>query len=151
MADAAGNAYVTGYTASPQASFPATGGPDLTFNGGVDAFVAKVAAGGALSYAGYIGGNNDDSGTGLALDTKGNAIVTGVTYSTEASFPATQGADASFNGVADAFVAKVSGAGGALVYSGYVGGDDGRDAHAACLPARVSVEERARAGAELAG
>ena len=32
--DAAGSAYVTGYTASDQTTFPVTVGPDLTFNGG---------------------------------------------------------------------------------------------------------------------
>ncbi len=41
--DGAGNAYVTGYTDSDQATFPVIGGPDLTYNGGgYDAFVAKV-------------------------------------------------------------------------------------------------------------
>ena len=42
--DASGNAYVTGYTTS--SDFPAVVGPDLSYNGGVDAFVAKVGAGG---------------------------------------------------------------------------------------------------------
>ena len=42
--DADGNAYVVGVTASNEATFPATRGPDLTYNGGDnDAFVAKVA------------------------------------------------------------------------------------------------------------
>jgi hypothetical protein len=55
--DAAGNAYVTGGTNSNQASFPVIVGPDLTLNGYRDAFVAKVnAAGTALDYCGYIGG-----------------------------------------------------------------------------------------------
>ena len=31
--DGAGNAYVTGFTDSTEASFPVTVGPDLTFNG----------------------------------------------------------------------------------------------------------------------
>ena len=59
--DSSGNAYVTGYTASTEATFPVTVGPDLTFNGGSDAFVAKVnAAGTALVYCGYIGGSGGD-------------------------------------------------------------------------------------------
>jgi hypothetical protein len=41
--DNTGNAYVTGYTASTQDSFPVIGGPDLTFNGRTDAFVAKIS------------------------------------------------------------------------------------------------------------
>ena len=40
--DGPGNAYVTGYTTSTEASFPEVVGPDLTSNGGLDAFVAKV-------------------------------------------------------------------------------------------------------------
>ena len=111
--DGAGNAYITGFTLSTEASFPATVGPDLTFNGGVfDAFVAKVNPGGtALVYAGYIGGAGgvgNENGLGIAVDGAGNAYVTGFTRSTEASFPVTVGPDLTFNGGGDAFVAKVA-------------------------------------------
>src|SRR3989449_273016 len=64
-----------------------------------------------LLYAGYIGGTNVDYGFGIAVDTAGNAYVTGYTTSTEASFPVTVGSDLTFNGVQDAFVAKVNAAG----------------------------------------
>ena len=126
--DGAGNAYVTGYTDSTEASFPATAGPDLTFNGGSsDVFVAKVNPGGtALVYAGYIGGADSDLGFGIAVDNSGNAYVSGSTKSTEASFPATVGPDLTFNARvfrgSDAFVAKVNPGGTALVYAGYIGG-----------------------------
>ena len=76
--DGAGNAYVTGYTTPTEATFPVTVGPDLTFNGGADAFVAKVNADRhGLVYAGYIGGSGDDCGYGIAVDGAGNAYVTG--------------------------------------------------------------------------
>ncbi len=89
--DGAGNAYVTGSTTSDQATFPVTGGPDLTFNGYYDAFVAKVnPAGTALLYAGYIGGAGDDEGYGIAVDGAGNAYVTGYTDSDQATFPVTR-------------------------------------------------------------
>ena len=111
--DEKGNAYVTGVTDSTEASFPVKVGPDLTFNGGGDAFVAKVhASGTALVYAGYLGGDDGDRGSGIAVDKKGNAYVTGQTSSSEASFPVKRGPDLTFNGgdldVVDAFVAKVS-------------------------------------------
>ena len=78
--DEAGNAYVTGFTDSTEASFPVTVGPDLTFNGFFDAFVAKVNPGGtALVYAGYIGGTGSDVGGGIAVDGAGNAYITGST------------------------------------------------------------------------
>ena len=122
--DGAGNAYITGFTDSTEASFPVTVGPDLTFNGGsFDAFVAKVSPGGtALVYAGYIGGTGLDAGQGIAVDKAGNAYVTGETGSAEASFPVTVGPDLTFNGLSDAFVAKVNPGGTALVYAGYIGG-----------------------------
>ena len=97
--DSSGNAYVTGYTNSTEATFPVTVGPDLTFNGGGDAFVAKVnAAGTALVYCGYIGGSGDDYGYGIAVDSSGNAYVTGFTKSNEATFPVTVGPDLTYNG-----------------------------------------------------
>jgi hypothetical protein len=129
--DGLGNAYVTGQTESSEATFPVTVGPDLTFNGGApvgnDAFVAKVnAAGTGLDYAGYIGGSGDDAGQGIAVDSLGNAYVTGVTSSSEATFPVTVGPDLTYNGSdvigGDAFVAKVNAAGTGLDYAGYIGG-----------------------------
>src|SRR5439155_1210859 len=92
-----------------EATFPVTVGPDLTFNGGDDAFVAKVrAVGTALDYAGDIGGSRKNEGLDIAVDAAGNAYFTGITNSTEATFPVTGGPDLTFNGVHDAFVAKVS-------------------------------------------
>jgi len=121
--DMAGNAYVTGYTYSTEASFPVTVGPDLTHNGQSDAFVVKVnASGTALVYAGYIGGSDYDYAYGIAVDAAGNAYVTGHTASTQGSFPVSVGPDLTHNGYTDAFVAKVSASGTALVYAGYIGG-----------------------------
>ncbi len=123
--DSSRNAYVTGHTFSTQATFPETVGPDLTSNGLSDAFVAKVnAAGTALLYCGYIGGSNDDQGNGIAVDSSGNAYVTGFTASTQATFPVTVGPDLTSNGFDDGFVAKVNAAGTALLYCGYIGGSD---------------------------
>jgi hypothetical protein len=121
--DSAGNAYVTGYTSSTEATFPVNVGPDLTHNGTKDAFVAKVnALGTELSYCGYIGGSGEERGNGIAVDSAGNAYVTGYTYSTEATFPVTLGPDLTLNGSNDAFVAKVKSSGTALSYCGYIGG-----------------------------
>jgi hypothetical protein len=73
-------------------------------------------------YCGYIGGTEDDSGYGIAVDAAGNAYVTGGTMSTEASFPVVAGPDLGWNGNTDAFVAKVIGNGTTLRYCGYIGG-----------------------------
>ena len=124
--DGAGNAYVTGYTTSTEDTFPLAVGPDLTYNGGYDAFVAKVNADGtALVYCGYIGGSSSDYGYGIAVDASGHAYVTGNTFSAEDTFPVLVGPDLTHNGGRDAFVAKVNADGTALVYCGYIGGEGG--------------------------
>jgi hypothetical protein len=123
--DNAGNAYVTGFTNSTEASFPVAVGPDLSFNGNTgDVFVAKVnVSGTGLVYCGYVGGIGVDDGGDIAVDESGNAYVVGTTGSNEASFPVSVGPDLSYNGeISDAFVAKVNAAGSALLYCGYIGG-----------------------------
>lgn len=132
--DGSGNTYITGHTSSSEASFPVAGGPDLTFNGDGDAFVAKVSTDGAfLVYTGYIGGSGNDFGQGIAVDELGNTYITGYTSSSETSFPVLGGPDLTFNGAngaSDAFVTKVTSNGASFVYSGYIGGsgsDSGAD------------------------
>jgi Beta-propeller repeat len=123
--DDAGNAYVTGFTESAEDTFPVTGGPDLTYNDEMDAFVAKVApTGESLVYAGYIGGQHLDTGYDIDVDAGENAYVTGATTSGAATFPERVGPDLTFNGVSDAFVAKVEPTGETLLYAGYIGGSN---------------------------
>lgn len=115
--DSTRKAYIVGSTRSH--NFPVVGGPDLTYNGSEDAFVAKVDETG-LIYAGYIGGAGEDRGFGIVLDDVGNVYVTGRTYSTD--FPALGGWDSTYHGNGDAFIAKV-GAGDATLESAmYLGG-----------------------------
>src|SRR5262249_30731285 len=120
--DGAGNAYVTGNTDS--SDFPTTPGAFQPGPGGSfgDAFVAKLsAAGDALVYSTYLGGSDADTGDGIAVDGAGNAYITGSTDSSD--FPATPGAfQAGLRGFSDAYVAKLSAAGDALVYATYLGG-----------------------------
>ncbi|MBI3911127.1 MAG: SBBP repeat-containing protein [Armatimonadetes bacterium] len=131
-----GNAYITGVTSSTEVTFPATVGPDLTHNGFSDAFIARVnAPGTGLDYCGYIGGNGIDVGSGIAVDSDGNAYVAGRTTSTEATFPVAIGPDLTFNGEYDAFVAKVNPTGTGLDYCGYIGGANYDAAHGIAVDA----------------
>ena len=93
--DAAGSAYVTGYTYSP--SFPTTPGAyDSSPNGNADVFVTKLDAAGALAYSTYLGGAGSEFGNGIAVDQAGSAYITGDTSSND--FPTTAGAyDTTFN------------------------------------------------------
>ena len=120
--DAAGQAYVTGYTGS--LDFPVAGHPVQAHPRGEDAFVAKLnAAGSTLVYATYLGGSGGDSGEGLAVDTAGQAYVTGSTGSLD--FPVAGHPVQAHPRGEDAFVAKLNAAGSALVYATYLGGSGG--------------------------
>ena len=119
--DSAGNAYVTGQTAS--IDFPTMNPLQPSYGGNGDAFVAKLNANGsALVYSTYIGGSGGDVGFGIAVDSGGNAYVTGYTESTD--FPTTNPLQPTSGGNGDAFVAKLNPNGSALVYSTYLGGSN---------------------------
>src|ERR1035438_5290087 len=121
--DQLGNVYVTGFNAGSAATF--TGHPaTLTAaqgGGGTEVFVVKMNSTGALVYDVVFGGGHTDVGGGIAVDSSGNAYVTGFTSSP--NFPITaSAAQNTNNGLFNAFVAKVNTAGTALVYSTYLGG-----------------------------
>jgi len=148
--DAAGNCYFTGYARS--GSFPTTLGAFQTSYGrpdGYNAIVAKLnTQGNALVYSTFLKGDTPfpttepktNLGKAIAIDTQGNAYITGYTNATD--FPTTLGAYqpaiATYPTLPnylptydDAFVAKLNPSGTALVYSTYLGagsnGDDGKD------------------------
>ena len=125
--DGSGNAYVTGYTASPD--FPVVNPFQAQYAGPAgysDAFVAKLnSAGSVLLYSTFLGGDGDDVGNGIAVDGEGFAYVTGETHSTNFpvanAFQATKGGIQSTN-TRTAFLTKLAPSGNSLVYSSYHGG-----------------------------
>jgi hypothetical protein len=120
--DSAGQAYVVGRTLSTD--FPTTTLTlDGTFNSGYDVFVTKLnATGDTLLYGTYLGGSSSDESSDIAVDSAGNAYVTGYTRSSD--FPTPNALYGTLNGVSDIFVAKLNAAGNALLYSTYLGGSD---------------------------
>jgi hypothetical protein len=120
--DSSGNAFVAGETLST--TFPGVNSKSIqpTSGGGGDGFVAELNAGGtALVYSTYLGGGGTDLALGIALDSIGNAYVTGYTSST--NFPVSSAPfQAASGGGYDGFVAKLNPGGTTLVYSTYLGG-----------------------------
>jgi hypothetical protein len=122
--DAAGNAYIAGDTRSPD--FPLANPLQPRIAGAADVFVAKLSADGStLLYSTYFGGGGGERGLGIAVDSDGNAHVTGYTNST--NFPTANALQAAFaGGNADAFVLKLNATGSAAIYSTYLGGGNDR-------------------------
>lgn len=125
--NAAGEAFITGYTRSP--NFPATAGSVSTSFGGVyDAFVTKLdAAGSSLVYSTFIGGSATDQARAISINGAGEAFVTG--YAASANFPVTAGAFSTTKSATsfDLFALRLNAGGSALLYSTFIGGSSGEE------------------------
>ncbi len=125
--DSSGCVYVTGQTSSTD--FPTTAGALQPSPGsGVNVFVAKLnPTGSELIYSTYLGGGlGNQKGNAIAVDSIGNAYLTGRT--TAPDFPTTPSAlIRELRGFEDAFVTKLDPTGSSLVYSTLLGGDSNTD------------------------
>jgi uncharacterized repeat protein (TIGR01451 family) len=130
--DASANIYLAGSTTSadfPLTPQPATNPPPTAFQstlrGAADVFVTKLnAAGSAIAFSTYIGGDGIDTSAGVAVDSGFNVIVAGTTASS--NFPTTGTSafqSARTNANAHAFVSKLDATGHTLVYSTYLSGN----------------------------
>jgi uncharacterized protein (TIGR03437 family) len=175
--DAAGNAYVAGFTLSTafpvtsdaqQKTFAGLGGqgfdtggppPEGTLNFG-DAFITKLSPTGALLYSSYFGGSQDDFAMAIAVDSAGNIYIGGNTVSS--NLPTTAALQSTYGGggstslfpKGDAFVAKFD-FGGRLVVTAakiaFAAGAPTTGLTGATLAAPVTVNVTDAQGAALAG
>src|SRR5262245_47349430 len=117
-ADAAGNAYVTGFTSSP--NFPALNAVQPARKGAFNSFVTKLNASGAVAYSTYLGGSRADFASSVTMDAAGYVYVAGITTSTD--FPMANALQPAFGGISDAYVTKLDPSGARLIFSTYFGG-----------------------------
>jgi hypothetical protein len=111
--DGSGNAFVTGRFAG-SAAFGST---TLASHGSYDAYLAKLSPTGSVTWVHGYGGPGADQGNAVAVDSSGNAYMTG-SFSNSVSFGSTT---LTSRGLTDAFVAKVSSGGTVLSASGFGG------------------------------
>lgn len=135
--DSGGDVYVVGETSATD--FPTTAKAFQAHNaGGVDAFIARLRAGGsALVYSTYVGSSGDDVVGGIAVDAAGNAYVLGVTATGD--FPTVNPLQAKLAGASDFFISQLDANGSRLIFSTFFGGSgpDGADAAIALGPGRT--------------
>lgn len=127
--DSSGKVYVTGSTTD--ATFHVTSGAYQaacgSCAGGIfDAFVTVInPTTNAYVYSTFLGGAGTDIGYGIAVDSTGDAYVTGSTTTATSTlgFPASAGAAQTVYGTnTDAFITKLNPTGTAILYSTYLGG-----------------------------
>ena len=122
--DPSGNAYVTG---GAGAAFPVLNAFQPKFGGGAgDAFVTKISpSGDNFVYSTYLGGNANEAGSTIAVDSSGDAYIAGTLYRAgvpECTFPITWNAfQRRCSGYNGGFITKLRPSGG-LLYSTYFGG-----------------------------
>ncbi|HYR78301.1 MAG TPA: SBBP repeat-containing protein [Pyrinomonadaceae bacterium] len=122
--DAGGNAFVAGRVDSASTDFPTTAGALATIyrGGDFDGVVFKLnPQGNALIYSTYLGGEENDSAEGVAVDAVGNAYVVGGTRSI--GFPTTVTAyQPAGGGDTDGYLVKLNPSGSSLLYGTMLGG-----------------------------
>jgi hypothetical protein len=74
-----------------------------------------------MTYSTFLGGSGFDQGESIAVDSAGNAYVTGLTLSTD--FPTESFYEDTCSGDASAFVTKINQSGDSLIYSTFIGGN----------------------------
>ena len=118
--DEQGNAYITGGTNSP--NFPVKNAYRNALAGGYDAWMAKLdPTGNELVFSTYFGGEHDDFGYDIDIDSQHNVFVTGQTASW--NFPVVNRYQLSpYGGLPDAFITKFNSDGNSIVYSNFIGG-----------------------------
>jgi len=119
--DNVGHAYVTGSTNSPDFPIKPQNVIQPSYGGGTDGFVTKFAPDGqSLIFSTYLGGTDYDYDFSIALDSEGNAYVTGHTLSV--NFPIKNSIQSVLKGSSDALVTGISSNGLDLLFSSYLGG-----------------------------
>lgn len=127
--DENGDSYLTGYTASSNfpttpTSFQPACSSTCQINGFSDAFAMKLdSTGTTIMYGTYLGGSGTDVGNGIAVDSAGDAFLTG--YTSSADFPVmnpVQGTYGGGGGIGDALVTELDPSGSSLLFSTFLGG-----------------------------
>ena len=122
--DSADNVYVAGQTFNSTfhtttGAFQTTCGSCNTGSSGFVTVINSITP--AYVYSTFLGGSTSEAADGIAVDSTGNAYVTGMTQSS--NFPTTAGVlQTTYKGAGDGFVTKLNPTGTALVYSTFLGG-----------------------------
>jgi uncharacterized membrane protein YdjX (TVP38/TMEM64 family) len=130
--DSSGNVYVCGTTLST--SFPGVTGSSIQPSnaGSYDIYVTKLnSTATSITWSTFLGGSDYDLTSGLGVDSSGNVYISGSTISTD--FPVSSAIQPTYGGNADALAVKINAAGTAVVWSTYLGGNDGDQSFGAAV------------------
>lgn len=113
------NVYVAGWTGSP--NFGTRNPAQAEFGGGYEnAFIAKLNAQGKLTYATYLGGNNQERPSWMVVDEMGAVYICGFSFS--GNFPVKNALQTQSLPRPDGILAKLSPEGNQFLFATYFGG-----------------------------
>lgn len=119
--DALGNVYVASITQST--NFPVVLGTQGSLNGSQDAVLFKMPSTlSALTWSTYFGGSGIETGNSVQVASSGRVYMAGGT--TSPSLPIVSGADLTFDGVSDGYVARFDGNTGSSLSGTYIGANE---------------------------
>lgn len=136
-----GSAFVAGQTRSPDfcTFLGAVPGYDSSYNGGTDAFLLKIKPDGSgLDYCTFLGGDDWDKATAVAIDSTGNAYVSGSTWSTN-FITSSNTINNEPAGLRDIFVLRIDPSGTAVLHASLIGGSGQEESKAISLDAQNNV------------
>ena len=122
--DSGQNIYVTGFTRSTD--FPTQNAVQAKWGGADDIFITKLdPTGHTLIYSTYLGGSDEDFGATIAVDSNGDAIVGGISSSTDFPHAGSVPSSSYQTTYSCYFVASLKPDGSAFNYVGKIGGGQG--------------------------
>jgi len=126
------NIYIVGESLSVQPAYPTAGAIQPTNRGNIDAVVTKMnAAGTALVWSTFLGGDQRDTAYAVAVDGSDNVHVVGKTQSS--NFPLANPLQRELSGPSDSFVVKLDAPGTTMVYGTLFGGNRSEDPYSAAV------------------
>jgi hypothetical protein len=123
--DPAGNAYITGYTASDFPTTPGSFQPDPAQGGAPRAYATKYTPDGQLAYSTFLAGNGASFGTSVAVDAQGRAYLAGSTSSSNFPVPVDATQPVLAGGGNDVYVIVLDPTGSTAQFATYLGGPNG--------------------------
>ena len=123
--DSLNNLIYSSYTNNTNTLLVTSGAYQNTIQGGIDILITKFNSNGVRLWSTYFGGNNGEDNNSNSTDKNGNIYITGSTYSTSGISTSNSYISTYPSGVYQASYLSKFNSNGILIWSTYIGGNNG--------------------------